>query len=131
MGTRRFLDLAPFFFDVSQGNSAITFFVDELDASLHPVLLGQLVRHFNCELPQAHVQGQLIFAAHETGLIDDKAKEAILRRDQVYFTEKNSSGAARLYSLAEFKERNNLNIRRRYLQGRYGALPSLGDFMEE
>ena len=130
-GTRRFLDLAPFFFDISQGDSTTTCFVDELDASLHPVLLGKLVRHFNCELPQTDVKGQLIFASHETALVDDEAKAAILRRDQVYFTEKNSSGAARLFSLAEFKERNNLNIRRRYLQGRYGALPSLGDFLEE
>lgn len=129
-GTRRFLDLAPFFFDISQGETALACFVDELDASLHPVLLGKLVRQFNCELPQSHVKGQLIFASHETALIDDEAKAAILRRDQVYFTEKNSSGAARLFSLAEFKERNNLNIRRRYLQGRYGALPSLGEFLE-
>ena len=53
---------------------------------------------------------------------------APLRRDQVYLTEKDESGASRLYSIAEFKERNIHNLRRRYLQGRYGALPSPGRF---
>ena len=74
------------------------------------------------------MRGQLIFATHETALLDAEAKDAVLRRDQVYLTEKDSSGASRLYSVAEFKERNNLNLRRRYLQGRYGALPALGQF---
>lgn len=129
-GTRRFLDLAPYFFDVAQGSAKRAFFVDEIDASLHPALLSGLIHHINSELTDERVRGQLIFATHETELIDDQAKEAILRRDQVYFTEKDSAGAARLYSLAEFKDRNNVNMRRRYLQGRYGALPSLGDFTE-
>ena len=74
--------------------------------------------------------GQLIFATHETSLLDAEGKNAVLRRDQIYLTEKDAFGAARLYSVAEFRERNNLNIRRRYLQGRYGALPSLGDFSD-
>jgi hypothetical protein len=72
------------------------------------------------------VRGQLVFATHETGLLDAEAKDAVLRRDQIYLTEKDSTGASRLYSVAEFKERNNLNLRRRYLHGRYGALPAVG-----
>ncbi len=130
-GTRRFLDLTPFFFDVSRRGSCLAFFVDELGASLHPLLLEGLVRHFNCVLSVPDVGGQIVFATHETGLMEGEARDAILRRDQVYFTEKGPDGAARLFSLAEFRERNNLNIRRRYLQGRYGALPSLGEFAEE
>jgi hypothetical protein len=132
-GTRRFVNLTPYFYDLSQGDAVRAYFVDELDASLHPTLLDGLVRHFNCDLPEAHVRGQLIFATHETSLLDDvvkDAKEATLRRDQVYFTEKDTTGASRLFALAEFKERKNLNIRKRYLQGRYGALPSLGEFAE-
>lgn len=130
-GTKRFLQLTPFFFLLSHSEEPLAYFLDELDASLHPILLERLVHHFNCDLPADQVKGQLIFATHATELVDDEARKATLRRDQVYFTEKDESGAARLYSLAEFSERNNLNIRRRYLQGRYGALPSLGDFSEK
>ena len=101
-------------------------FVDELHESLHPKMLEAIIREFNCDTPMNQVHGQLIFATHETALLDGEAWTALLRRDQIYLTEKDASGAARLYSVAEFKERNNLNIRRRYLQGRYGALPSLG-----
>lgn len=128
MGTRRIVELAPYIHDLTHGDANRAFFVDEIGASVHPQLLQALVRHFNCDAPQKSVMGQLIFATHETALLDAEAKDAVLRRDQVYLTEKDSSGASRLYSVAEFKERNNLNLRRRYLQGRYGALPALGQF---
>ncbi|NJL31659.1 MAG: hypothetical protein HC898_08525 [Phycisphaerales bacterium] len=97
---------------------------------MHPTLLQGLIRHFNSEIPQKKMCGQLIFVTHETALLDAEAKNAALRRDQVYLTEKDASGAARLYSVAEFNERNNLNMRKRYLQGRYGALPALGSFKD-
>ncbi len=129
-GTLRLLELAPMLYDLTHGLSIKAAFVDEIHESLHPKLLQGLIRHFNCDTPLAEARGQLIFATHETSLLDAEAKNAVLRRDQIYFTEKDSSGAARLYSLAEFKERNNLNIRRRYLLGRYGAVPSLGSFTE-
>ncbi|MBL0871666.1 MAG: AAA family ATPase [Phycisphaerales bacterium] len=130
LGTKRLIQLSPLMYDLSHSKISLAAFVDEMDASLHPALLSGLIRHFNCEISVEQARGQLIFATHETGLIDDEAKEAVLRRDQVYLTEKDSTGAARLYSVAEFKERNNLNMRRRYLQGRYGALPALGTFTE-
>jgi AAA15 family ATPase/GTPase len=118
------------FYDLARGPDSTALFIDEIDESLHPALLQGIIRHFNCEIPVADVRGQLIFVTHETALLDAEAKNALLRRDQVYLVEKDASGAARLYSVAEFKERNNLNLRRRYLQGRYGALPSLGSFKE-
>lgn len=127
-GTRRLVELAPLLYDLARTESPRAAFVDELDASMHPVLLQRLVHHFNCNA-QSNARSQLIFACHEIGLLDDEAKHNVLRRDQVYFTDKDALGAARLRSLAEFKERNNLNLRRRYLQGRYGALPALGDFL--
>jgi len=129
-GTRRFVELAPLLYDLVHGEGGRGFFVDELDSSIHPTLLKAIVSQFNNEVQQTDVRGQLVFSAHDVGLMDDEARSAPLRRDQIYFTEKDAAGAARLYSLAEFRERNNLNIRRRYLQGRYGALPSLGDFSE-
>lgn len=117
-------------YGIAHATTSRAVFVDELDASLHPVLLQGLIRHLNRELPLERARGQLIFATHETTLLDDEAKEAVLRRDQVYLAEKDATGAPRLFSVAEFRERNNLNIRHRYLQGRYGALPALGSFAE-
>lgn len=127
-GTKRFVEHAPMFYELLHGTENRVAFRDELDRSMHPVLLRELLQHFNCEVPSESVRGQLIFTAHESSLLDDEAKDAVLRRDQIYFTEKRADGSARLYSLAEFKERNNLNVRRRYLQGRYGALPAVGPF---
>lgn len=129
-GTRRLVQVAPVLFDLTHATRPHAVYVDELDESLHPTLLEGLVRHFNCETPAEKIGGQLIFVTHDTGLLDAEAKNAVLRRDQVYFTEKDAEGGARLYSLAEFKERNNLNLRRRYLQGRYGAIPSLDTLAE-
>ena len=129
-GTKRLVDLSPLLYDLIHAAPPIVAFVDELHESLHPKLLEEIIRDFNYGIHMKAACGQLIFATHETSLLDAEAKNAVLRRDQIYLTEKDASGAARLYSVAEFRERNNLNIRRRYLQGRYGALPSLGDFSD-
>lgn len=130
LGTQRLVAWAPLLYDLAHSKEPKAAFIDELDASMHPLLLRSIVEHFNCEIPPDKVHGQLIFTTHETSLIDDEAREAVLRRDQVYFTEKDAHGAARLFSIAEFRERNNLNLRRRYLQGRYGALPAIGTLTE-
>jgi len=126
LGTRRVVDIARLLYDLVRGPAARVAFIDEIDTSLHPVLLDRFVRHFNSEL-RPDTRAQLIFSTHETILIDGEARSAALRRDQVYFTDKGPDGAANLFSLAEFTERNNHNLRKRYLQGRYGALPLIGD----
>lgn len=128
LGTLKVVELAPYIYDLTHGDESRAYFIDEIGASVHPVLLESLIRHFNCETPAEQVRGQLIFATHETSILDGEARSAPLRRDQIYMTEKGPDGASRLYSLAEFKERNNLNVRKRYLEGRYGALPSPGPF---
>jgi uncharacterized protein len=127
-GTRRLVLLARVFYPLERGTQPTAKFIDEVDQSLHPVLLHDMIRHFNCEIPVEDAHAQLIFVTHDTNLLDSEAKHAILRRDQIYLTAKDNTGAARLYSVAEFKERNNLNMRRRYLQGRYGAIPAIGRF---
>lgn len=133
LGTQRLVEIAPLLFDLMSDKSnphTMASFVDELDTSMHPLLVEDIIRHLNCDLTRSQICGQLIFTTHETALLDGEAKDAVLRRDQIYFTEKDAAGASRLFSVAEFKERNNLNVRRRYLQGRYGALPSLGTVSE-
>jgi uncharacterized protein len=92
--------------------------IDELDASLHPLLAAQLMRLFNP--PSSNPRGaQLIFTTHDTNLLG----AGLLRRDQVWFTEKNTDGASHLYPLSDFKPRKEENLQSGYLQGRYGAIP--------
>ena len=92
--------------------------IDELDASLHPLLAVQLMRLFNS--PSSNPRGaQLIFTTHDTNLLGT----GLLRRDQIWFTEKNSDGASHLYPLSDFKPRKEENLESGYLQGRYGAIP--------
>jgi len=92
--------------------------VDELDASLHPLLVEEIVRLFNQN--ETNPRGaQLVFTTHTTELLGT----GILRRDQIWFTEKDDSGATRIYPMSDFKPRKNENIQRGYLQGRYGATP--------
>ncbi len=65
---------------------------------------------------------QLMMTTHESSLLD----QDLLRRDEIWFAEKDSAGATSLYSLLDFKVRNDLEIRKHYLQGRFGAVPFLG-----
>jgi len=95
---------------------------DELEASLHPTLVAQLVRAFQDS--ESNPKGaQLIFNSHEAGLLGDSAGERVLGRDQVWFTEKLHDGSTRLYPLTDLNPRKDEAVGRRYLAGRYGATP--------
>jgi AAA15 family ATPase/GTPase len=94
--------------------------IDELDSSLHPLLALELVRIFS-DRKSNPLGAQMVFNTHDTNLLDS----SLLRRDQVWFTEKDSSGSTHLYPLSDFRPRKNENLKRGYLQGRYGAIPFL------
>lgn len=94
--------------------------VDELDSSLHPLLALEIVRLFNDSTRNPR-GAQLVFNTHDTNLLDLN----VLRRDQIWFTEKDRCGATHLYPLTDFMPRENENLHRGYLQGRYGAVPFL------
>jgi hypothetical protein len=117
-GTIAFLQvLGPVLKSLSEG---AVLCVDELDASLHPLLAGQIVRLFND--PSSNRKGaQLIFNTHDATLLG----RANLRRDQIWFTEKAKDGSSHLYPLTDFKPRKNESLESGYLQGRYGAIPFL------
>lgn len=125
-GTKKIFDLiGPFFDSLTNGKVMV---VDELDAKLHPLLTNALVGLFNAEETNPH-NAQLIFATHDTNLLSYGS----FRRDQIYFTEKDKEGATELYSLIEYKEegttvRKDRSFEKDYVQGRYGAIPYLGDF---
>ncbi len=124
-GTKKVIELSgPIFDTLKTGKRLI---VDELDAKLHPLLTRNIVLLFMN--PSINTNGaQLIFATHDTNLLD----LGIIRRDQIWFTEKDSMEASDLYSLVEFKDengqhpRNDCDIKSNYIHGRYGAIPFIG-----
>lgn len=101
---------------------------DELDASLHPRLVQELVRVF--QDPETNTRcAQLVFNSHDMQLLGDGSGRRTLGRDQIWFTEKLTDGATGLYPLTEFEPRKRESIGKRYRQGYYGArpIPSIGD----
>jgi uncharacterized protein len=95
--------------------------VDELDARLHPLITHAIIELFHSKKTNPN-NAQLIFATHDTNLLSHK----FFRRDQIWFTEKDRYGATNLYSLAEFKVRNDAPFEKDYIAGRYGAIPFIG-----
>lgn len=96
--------------------------VDELDASLHPALVQQVVRLY--QDPQTNPLGaQLIFNTNETTLLGDSVGDRVLGRDQVWFTEKLQGSSSHLYPLSDLSPRRQESLSRRYRAGRYGATP--------
>ncbi|MGH3248262.1 MAG: AAA family ATPase [Trebonia sp.] len=100
--------------------------VDELESSLHPALVKQLVRIFQRKHTNPN-GAQLIFNSFEAGLLGNSVDDRILGRDQVWFTEKLYDGSTRLYSLTDLGPRKAEAVTRRYLDGRYGATPIIND----
>lgn len=101
--------------------------VDELESSMHANLAEHIVRQFND--PGANPRNaQLIFSTHDTNLLGTRLGEPVLRRDQVWLTEKDENGASTIYPLTDFKPRKGENLETGYAQGRYGATPYLNNF---
>jgi AAA15 family ATPase/GTPase len=118
-GTRNLLFLAGPVLDILSNGQTLV--VDELDTSLHTLLVQALVRLFH--RPEANTGGaQLVFTTHDTSLLD---AYGLFRRDQVWFVEKRPDQSSSLYPLLDFSPRKNEALERGYLQGRYGALPLL------
>lgn len=96
---------------------------DELDTKLHHYLQTFLIRKFNNTKTNLN-NGQLIFTSHNFLLLDQE----LFRRDQIWFTDKNHKiGSTDLYSLTEFSERNDKDILKAYMSGRYGGIPFIKD----
>ena len=126
-GTKKYFSFsAPLIVTLKNGEVTV---IDELDAKLHPNLVCKIVALFNSKETNPN-NAQLIFNTHDTNLLSSR----LFRRDQIWFTEKDRYGAATLYSLNDFKKedggkaRNNEDYEINYIQGKYGAIPYLGDF---
>lgn len=117
MGTQIIFSLIPFIMEAFNNKKVVV--IDELDKSLHPYLGLLIVQMFN-DIEINQKSAQLIFNTHDTNLM----KLNILRRDQIWFIEKNSNnGISELYSLSDFSVRKTENIEKGYILGRYGAVP--------
>ncbi len=114
-GTKRMMDLIPALLMLL--NEDAVFVIDELDRSLHPSISSQFIKIFS-EFTKGR-PSQLICTTHDSNLLNLNN----LRRDEIWFMEKNKYGESNLYSLEEFKIRRDFDIRNGYLLGRFGGIP--------
>lgn len=119
-GTRKLFAYAGPWLDML-ARGRILFF-DELDTSLHPLMVRFLIGLIQNSEINKH-NAQLIFTTHDTSVLDTE----LFRRDQVWFVEKDREQASRLYPLSDFKPRKEEALEKGYLNGRYGALPFIGE----
>ena len=122
-GTQKYFYFAGLILDALEDGMVL--FVDELDSKLHPNLVCKIVSLFNSKKTNPR-NAQLIFNTHDTNLLS----AGIFRRDQIWFISKDRYGAAKMYSLANFKNevRKNEPFEDNYIRGKYGATPFLNEF---
>ena len=120
-GTIKYFSLAyPIIDALDHGKRLV---VDEFDSKMHPLLTSRIIGLFNSRVTNPR-NAQLIFTTHDTNLLN----ASLFRRDQIWFTQKDSFGASELYSLAEYKVRNSAPFEKEYLMGKYGGIPVIGQF---
>lgn len=124
-GTRRLIYLSASLLQALDRGGIMV--IDEMDARLHPIMTRSIIRLFSGKETNPH-GAQLIFATHDTNLLSSH----LLRRDQIWFTEKDDTQASHIYSLAEYRMegrivRNDALLESDYIQGKFGAIPYLGD----
>lgn len=134
----QFVGIVPFLLDSVESEGTIKYFnliglivtsilegrfivIDELDGRFHTLLSKAILKLFNSSKIKS--KSQLLAASHDTALLDKE----LLRRDQIYFIEKDNFGASKATSLVEYKPRKESPYDKNYLEGKYGAIPFLGD----
>lgn len=120
-GSQRVIDLLPAFLDLSQDLSKRVFVIDEIDRSLHTLLIRRLLEMYlnNCSEKN---RSQLLFTTHDALLIDQK----LFRRDEIWVAERDRGGVSDLFSFSDYKDiRYDKDILKSYLQGRLGGTPRI------
>lgn len=118
-GTKKYFNLVGLFVKaILEGHLVV---IDEFDARLHTLLSKAIIKIFNSEKIKS--TAQLLVASHDTALLDRN----LLRRDQIYFVEKNELGATSAISLVEYKPRKESPYDKNYLEGKYGGIPFIED----
>ena len=120
-GTQRLIDLFPMLIHLARGNAV--YVIDEIERSLHSLLMKKLFDYFLNNTENTNLNSQLIATTHEVFLLDIKD---IFRKDEIWFVEKDKHGQSVLYSLAN-TDVENLDLAAGYLNGRFGAIPFIKD----
>jgi hypothetical protein len=120
LGTQKLFSLAGLLFDILEKGKLLV--IDELDRSLHPLLVRQIIKTFHDSQLNKH-GAQLIFSTHDTSLLDS----SFMRRDQIWFVEKTENQSSQLTPLTEFSPRKGEALEKGYLGGRYGGVPILAE----
>lgn len=120
-GTLRVIDFIPILYIIE--NYPVTVLIDEIDQSIHPVLLKEFIRLFQ---DNPNKLGQLVFTTHEANLLDQE----LFRQDEIWFAEKETDGASHFYPLSDFNVRPDLDVRKGYLTGKFGAIPFIADLQK-
>lgn len=118
-GTQRIFEIVPALFELISDTHERVYIIDELDRRLHALLSYKVLEIFLTK--SSNQMSQLVVTTHETNILD----LGLLRRDEIWFVEKNAKGASSIYSMEEFYTRYDSDIRRGYLRGRFGAIPLL------
>ncbi len=113
-GTQKFFDVLGPIIDTLENGKVL--FIDEFDNSLHPLLTKFIIDLFEKNNPN---KAQLIVTTHDSSLLSHRE----LNKEHFWFTEKDKFGSAKLFSLAEFDIRNDVEFSKKYFEGRFGALP--------
>ncbi len=115
-GTQRFFALIGPWLDILENGYTVC--IDEIETSMHPIMVRELLKLIFSESENTG-GAQVIFTTHNPLFLDG----TLLRRDQVWFTDKDEEGAAHVYPLTEYQPRQGESLIRGYLAGRYGAVP--------
>lgn len=120
-GSQRVIDLLPAFLELSAQASQKVYVIDEIDRSLHPLLIRQLLEEYLNSCSE-ETRTQLLLTTHNVMLMDQQ----LLRRDEMWAAERDESGVSSLFSFSEYKDvRYDKDIRKSYLQGRMGGIPRI------
>lgn len=119
-GTVKYFSLAyPILDTLEHGKRLI---VDEFGSKLHTLLITRVISLFNTKAGNPN-KAQLMVTLHDTNILNN----SLLRRDQIWFTQKNGRGESELYSLSDYKVRSDASYEKDYLLGKYGATPIIED----
>ena len=120
-GTQRLIDLLPAFLDLARYKSSSVYIIDEIDRSLHTILLRRLLEYY-LQKCNASSRSQMLFTTHDLLIMDQK----LLRRDEMWVTERDYDGNTSLIAFSDYEGiRYDNDIRKSYLQGRFGGIPQI------
>lgn len=117
-GTKRMIEYLPLLYSILKSESV--FIVDEIERSIHPILIKAIVSKIS---ESREAKGQLIFTTHESCLLD----QSIFRPDEIWFAQKDVDQSTQLYPLSDYSIHKTANIENGYLNGRYGGIPFLSN----